>query len=172
MKIVNESTDVLIIGGGRQLSTLTSAKVTRRKIMPTMRLPIEKDAQGNYVQRGWRNVKINGENIKPQSDAVKNLPNVEVLNHVNIADFFCVDGKILGAYGFSTREKIFYSFKAKITLIATGGASGLYLPNHAGGSRHQMWDPPLNTGAGYLRCKDTTAPTGTLAGNESAAVES
>lgn len=146
-------------------------------------LPIEKDAAGNYVQRGWRNVKINGENIKPLlAEAVKNLPNVEVLNHVNIVNFFCADGKILGAYGFGTREKIFYSFTAKATLIATGGASGLYLPNHAGGSRHQMWYPPFNTGAGYamgiragaemttfemrfvaLRCKDTIAPTGTLA---------
>lgn len=69
-----------------------------------------------------------------------------------------------------------------MTLISTGGASGIYLPNHPGGSRHQIWYPPFNTGAGYamgiragaemttfemrfiaLRCKDTLAPTGTLA---------
>jgi adenylylsulfate reductase subunit A len=146
-------------------------------------LPIFKDADGKYILRGWRNVKINGENLKPLlAQAVKNLPNVEIINHVNIANFFSEDGKIFGAYGFGTREKIFYSFKAKVTVITTGGASGIYLPNHAGGSRHQMWYPPFNTGAGYamgiragaemttfemrfvaLRCKDTIAPTGTLA---------
>lgn len=146
-------------------------------------LVIEKDSEGNYVERGWRNVKINGENIKPiLADAVKCLPNVKIFNHVNITEFFRDGDKIIGAYGFSTRKKILYGFAAKVTLIATGGASGIYLPNHAGGSRHQMWYSPFNTGAGYamgiragaemttfemrfiaLRCKDTIAPTGTLA---------
>lgn len=146
-------------------------------------LTIEKDSAGNYVERGWRNVKINGENIKPiLAAAVKKFPNVTILNHVNVADFLLDGDKVVGAYGFGTRRKIFYNFAAKVTLIATGGASGIYLPNHAGGSRHQMWYPPFNTGAGYamgiragaemttfemrfvaLRCKDTIAPTGTLA---------
>ena len=146
-------------------------------------LMIEKDSSGKYVTRGWRNVKINGENIKSLlADAAQSFPNVKIFNHVNITDFFRDGDKILGAYGFSTREKIFYGFTAKITLISTGGASGIYLPNHAGGSRHQMWYPPFNTGSGYamgiragaemttfemrsvaLRCKDTIAPTGTLA---------
>ena len=146
-------------------------------------LTIEKDAQGNYVERGWRNVKINGENLKPiLANAVKKFPNVTILNHVNIADFLLDGDKVVGAYGFNTRKKIFYNFTAKVTLIATGGASGIYLPNHSGGSRHQKWYPPFNTGAGYamgiragaemttfemrfvaLRCKDTIAPTGTLA---------
>ena len=146
-------------------------------------LVILKDENGNYVMRGWRNVKINGENIKPiLADAVRKFPSVRIFNHVNVAEFLRDGDKILGAYGFSTRKKIFYNFAAKITLIATGGASGIYLPNHAGGSRHQIWYPPFNTGAGYamgiragaemttfemrfiaLRCKDTISPTGTLA---------
>ncbi len=146
-------------------------------------LVIFKDENNNYVTRGWRNVKINGENIKPiLAAAVKNFPNVKIFNHVNVAEFLRDGDKILGAYGFSTRKKIFYNFAAKTTLIATGGASGIYLPNHAGGSRHQIWYSPFNTGAGYamgiragaemttfemrfiaLRCKDTIAPTGTLA---------
>ncbi len=153
------------------------------KIIERLGLVIQKDLQGKYVLRGWRNVKINGENIKPiLAAAVKNFPNVKIFNHVNVTDFFLGGNKVLGAYGFSTREKNFYSFAAKVTLISTGGAAGIYLPNHAGGSRHQMWYPPFNTGAGYamgiragaemttfemrfiaLRCKDTIAPTGTLA---------
>ena len=146
-------------------------------------LVIEKDSAGNYVERGWRNVKINGENIKLiLAAAAKKFPNVTILNHVNVSDFLLDGNKVVGAYGFGVREKIFYNFAAKVTLIATGGASGIYLPNHAGGSRHQMWYSPFNTGAGYamgiragaemttfemrfvaLRCKDTIAPTGTLA---------
>lgn len=153
------------------------------KTIERLGLVIEKDSEGNYVERGWRNIKINGENIKPiLADAVRKFPNVKIFNHVNVANFLVEGDKVVGAYGFSTQEKIFYGFKSKITLIATGGASGIYLPNHAGGSRHQIWYPPFNTGAGYamgiragaemttfemrfvaLRCKDTIAPTGTLA---------
>lgn len=153
------------------------------KTIERLGLVIEKDSEGNYVERGWRNIKINGENIKPiLADAVQRFQNVKIFNHVNITDFFRDGDKILGAYGFSTRKKILYGFTAKVTLISTGGASRIYLPNHAGGSRHQMWYSPFNTGAGYamgiragaemttfemrfiaLRCKDTIAPTGTLA---------
>ncbi len=58
----------------------------------------------------------------------------------------------------------------------------MYKPNNPGFSRHKMWYPPFNTGAGFamginagaemttfemrfiaLRCKDTIAPTGTIA---------
>ncbi len=43
-------------------------------------LIILKDKDGNYVSRGWRNLKINGENIKPiLAKAVKAAKNVEVL---------------------------------------------------------------------------------------------
>ena len=102
-------------------------------------LVILKDEQGRYAARGDRNIKINGENIKPL-------------------------------------------IAAKAVIIATGGAAGLYRPNNPGFSKHKMWYPPFNTGAGYamgilhgaemttfemrfiaLRCKDTIAPTGTLA---------
>ena len=50
-------------------------------------LVILKDKDGKYVTRGNRNIKINGENIKPiLANAVKKLNNVTVLNHVNIFD--------------------------------------------------------------------------------------
>ena len=153
------------------------------EIIEKLGLVIFKDENGKYITRGWRNVKINGENIKIiLAEAVKNLENVKIINHVNIANYLIDDEKVVGAYGFSTHEKIYYNFSAKITLIATGGASGIYKSNHADGSRHQMWYSPFNTGAGYamgirsgaemttfemrfiaLRCKDTLAPTGTLA---------
>lgn len=146
-------------------------------------LVILKDEDGKYVTRGNRNLKINGENIKPiLADAVEKAKNVTVLNRVNIFDYSVKDNKINGAFGFGMESGIFYTIEAKAVIIATGGAAGLYKPNNPGFSRHKMWYPPFNTGAGYamgiragaemttfemrfiaLRCKDTIAPTGTLA---------
>ena len=146
-------------------------------------LVLLKDADGNYVTRGNRNLKINGENIKPiLADAVSALPNTTVLNRVNIVDFAVKDNRICGAFGIGIENDTFYVIEANAVLIATGGAAGLYKPNNPGFSRHKMWYPPFNTGAGYamgiragaemttfemrfiaLRCKDTIAPTGTLA---------
>jgi adenylylsulfate reductase subunit A len=146
-------------------------------------LVILKDKDGKYVTRGNRNIKINGENIKPiLAAAVAKAPNVQVLNHVNIFDFSVHDNKIDGAFGFGIENDTFYAIEARAVIVATGGASGLYRPNNPGFSRHKMWYPPFNTGAGYamgirhgaemttfemrfiaLRCKDTIAPTGTLA---------
>lgn len=144
---------------------------------------ILKDENGKYVTRGNRNLKINGENIKPiLADAVEKAKNVTVLNRVNIFDYSVKENKINGAFGFGIESGIFYTIEAKAVVIATGGAAGLYKPNNPGFSRHKMWYPPFNTGAGYamgiragaemttfemrfiaLRCKDTIAPTGTLA---------
>ena len=159
--------------------------------MEKLGLVILKDENGKYVARGNRNIKINGENIKPiLADAVKALPNVTVINRINITDYIVKDNTITGAYGFSIDEKevdgslsgTAYIINAKKVLCATGGAAGLYRPNNPGFSRHKMWYPPFNTGAGYamginagaemttfemrfiaLRCKDTIAPTGTIA---------
>lgn len=146
-------------------------------------LVILKDANGKYVARGNRNIKINGENIKPLlADAVNASPNVTVLNRVNITDLEVRDNQVAGAYGIGIENDTFYVIEARAVLIATGGAAGLYKPNNSGFSQHKMWYPPFNTGAGFamgirhgaemttfemrfiaLRCKDTIAPTGTLA---------
>lgn len=153
------------------------------KVMEDLGLVILKDENGEYVARGNRNIKINGENIKPiLADAVKKQDNVTVINHLNITDFIVENNEIKGAYGFDVNDAEFYEINAKAVLVATGGAAGLYRPNNPGFSRHKMWYPPFNTGAGYamginagaemttfemrfiaLRCKDTIAPTGTIA---------
>ncbi len=156
-------------------------RVTAR--LEELGLVILKDENGKYVTRGNRNIKINGENIKPiLAEAVKAQKNVTVINHVNITDYITEQDRVTGAYGFDVNEKKAYIFSAKAVLCATGGAAGLYRPNNPGFSRHKMWYPPFNTGAGYamgilagaemttfemrfiaLRCKDTIAPTGTIA---------
>ncbi len=146
-------------------------------------LVILKDENGKYVTRGNRNIKINGENIKPLlAGMVSKLPNITVLNRVNIIDISVTDNRVNGAFGIGIENDVFYVIEAGAVLIATGGAAGLYKPNNPGFSRHKMWYCPFNTGAGYamgirhgaemttfemrfiaLRCKDTIAPTGTLA---------
>lgn len=156
-------------------------KVTEN--MENMGLVILKDENGEYVSRGNRNIKINGENIKViLSQKIKKLSNVSVMNHVNVTDYIVKNNKIYGAFAFSIKDEVFYEIKAKKVICATGGAAGLYKPNNSGFSRHKMWYPPFNTGAGYamginngaemttfemrfiaLRCKDTIAPTGTIA---------
>ena len=153
------------------------------EVMEQLGLVILKDEQGRYVARGNRNIKINGENIKLiLAEAAASQENVQILNHVNITDYIVKDNRIYGAYGFDVNEEVCYILEARAVLIATGGAAGLYRPNNPGFSRHKMWYPPFNTGAGYamgiragaemttfemrfiaLRCKDTIAPTGTIA---------
>ncbi|AGF56735.1 adenylylsulfate reductase subunit A [Clostridium saccharoperbutylacetonicum] len=156
-------------------------KVTKR--LEDFGLVILKDENGEYVARGNRNIKINGENIKPllANEVTKHL-NINVLNGVNAIEYIVEDNEIVGAYAASVHEDIFYVIEAKAVICATGGAAGLYKPNNPGFSRHKMWYSPFNTGAGFamgikagaemttfemrfiaLRCKDTISPTGTLA---------
>ncbi|MFZ3100654.1 MAG: adenylyl-sulfate reductase subunit alpha [Desulfitobacteriaceae bacterium] len=166
----------LVYSIAKQLNAVT-------KKVETLGLVIQKDENGAYVARGKRNIKINGENIKPLlATAVEQQENIQVLNRVNIIDYVVKDGRVIGAYGFSLDKHVLYTIQAKAVLCTTGGAAGLYRPNNPGFSRHKMWYSPFNTGAGYamgiragaemttfemrfiaLRCKDTIAPTGTIA---------
>ena len=153
------------------------------KVLDDLGLVILKDENGKYVARGNRNIKINGENIKPLlAEAAMAQENVTVLERVNITDYIIEENEVKGAWGFNIEENVFYDIRAKAILCATGGAAGLYRPNNPGFSRHKMWYSPFNTGAGFamgilagaemttfemrfiaLRCKDTIAPVGTIA---------
>ncbi len=166
----------LVYSIAKRLNTVT-------KKMEELGLPILKDENGNYVQRGRGSIKINGENIKPLlSEAVYKHRSIEVLNKVNMIDYLVHDREVIGAIGFSIEEPKFIAVYAKAVICTTGGAAGLYKPNNPGFSGHKMWYSPFNAGAGYamgiragaemtsfemrfiaLRCKDTIAPTGTVA---------
>ena len=156
-------------------------EVTRKA--EVLGVPILKDENGNYLPRGKRSIKINGENIKPLlASAVAKHSGITVINRLNIVDYIISENKVHGAYGFSVEENILYVIYAKAVICAAGGAAGLYRPNNPGFSRHKMWYCPFNTGGGYamgiragaemtafemrfiaLRCKDTISPTGTIA---------
>ncbi len=144
-------------------------------------LPIEKDEDGNYRNRGKRSIRIFGERLKPILAAAVYRANAKVLNRV-VATNFIFDGKrVRGAYGFGIRDGKFYVINAKAVIITTGGASRLYKPINKGDARNTTWYCPWNVGTGYamgirigaemtsfenrfipLRVKDVNAPTGTI----------
>ncbi len=145
-------------------------------------LPILCDDDGNYVPRGRWNIKINGESLKPILAKAARDSGATIHNWVNVTGLLMSGERCAGAVGFSLRTNTFYTFKAKATIIATGGAAGLYKPNNAYDAQHKTWYSPFNNGAGYamgiragaemtsfemryvaLRTKDAIAPTGTLA---------
>lgn len=145
-------------------------------------LPILCDDKGDYIPRGRWNIKINGESLKPILAKAARSAGAQVYNWVVVTNLLTDGDRVAGAVGFSLRNGTFYVVKAKATIIATGGAAGLYRPNNQGDASHKTWYAPYNTGAGYamgiragaemtsfemryvaLRTKDTIAPTGTIA---------
>ena len=84
----------------------------------------EPDENGNYVARGNRNIKINGENMKPLlAKAVKELEDVTILNRINITDYIVEENEIKGAFGFSIEEGTAYEIRAKNCLLYTSDAA-------------------------------------------------
>lgn len=165
----------LVLSGAKEINAIV-------KEVESWGLPIKKDEKGNYLKRGRWNVTIEGESLKPiLAEAVRNT-DTKVLNYT-VATNYLVDGKkVIGAVGFGLHNGKFYVINAKVTIVATGGASGIYKPNNEGLAHHKMWYSPFNTGTGYamgiragaemtglemrfvaLRTKDTICPTGTLA---------
>lgn len=145
-------------------------------------LPIQKDGEGRYLPRGRWNIKINGESLKPiLAQAVKKAGG-EILNRVVATNYILDHEKVIGAYGFGARDGNFYVVLARSTIVATGGASGIYKPNNDGSAHHRIWYSPFNTGGGYamgiragaemtsfemryvaVRTKDMYSPVGTIA---------
>jgi adenylylsulfate reductase subunit A len=75
----------------------------------------------------------------------------EVYNRV-VATNLLVDGdRCIGVTGFGVRDVKFYVFRAKATIVSTGGACGLYksYTSDATSSHHQTWMCPFNVGSGY-----------------------
>ncbi len=145
-------------------------------------LPILCDENGNYRPRGRWNIKINGESLKPILARAARAAGAVVYNWIVVTNLLTNGTRVVGACGFSLRSGAFYVVRAKATIIATGGAAGLYRPHNTGDASHKTWYSPYNTGAGYamgiragaemtsfemryvaLRTKDTIAPTGTIA---------
>lgn len=152
------------------------------KDVEEMGLPIEKTEDGTYKKRGKRSIRIFGERLKPILAEAVAKTGTQVLNRIVATNFIYDGDRICGAFGYGIRDGKFYVVSAKAVIVATGGASGIYIPNNPGEARHLMWYCPWNAGTGYamgiragaemtsfenrfiaLRVKDVHAPTGTIA---------
>ncbi len=112
-------------------------------------LPIWKDESGGYVHEGRWQLMINGESYKViVAEAAKNAIGTDnIYERVFIVDPLVVDGRCVGAVGFSTRENKFYTFKAKSVMLALGGAVHVFKPRSAGEGLGRAWYPPWNSGS-------------------------
>ena len=114
-------------------------------------LPIKKGENGEYLARGRWDIAIHGSEMKVILAEKVREYGCEILNRV-VATNFIMDGdRVVGTMGFNIREGKFYVIKAKATIVATGGAGGIYKPytNDGTDSHHQIWYSPFNVGTGY-----------------------
>jgi len=114
-------------------------------------LPIWKDAEGNYVHEGRWQLMINGESYKVVvAEAAKNAlaeAGGEYFERVFIVEPLLEGDRIAGAVGFSVRENKFYTFRAKATIVAMGGAVHVFKPRSTGEGLGRAWYPPWNSGS-------------------------
>jgi len=114
-------------------------------------LPIKKDEDEEYLARGRWDITIRGSEMKVILAEKVREYGCEVLNRVVTTNYLLSGGRVIGAMGFGVRDGKFYVVRAGATIIATGGAAGLYKPytNDGVDSHHQLWYSPFNVGTGY-----------------------
>ncbi len=114
-------------------------------------LPVKKDDSGEYIARGRWDIAILGSEMKVILAEKVREYGCEVINRVVATNFLMDGNRVVGAMGFHLREGRFYVIKAKATIVATGGAGGIYKPytNDGNDCHHQIWYSPFNVGSGY-----------------------
>ncbi|MDR1873058.1 MAG: adenylyl-sulfate reductase subunit alpha [Deltaproteobacteria bacterium] len=146
-------------------------------------LAIHKDSKGRYLERSWRNIQVNGGDLKPLiAKATRAQEKILVLEQILATHILTSDNKALGVMGLNLKTGKIVEALAPAVIIATGGAAGLYRPANPPESQNRIWYSPFNVGSGLamglragaemttlemrfvaLRVADTLAPTGTLA---------
>lgn len=137
----------------REDLTITMAELLNQAIeeWESWGLPIKKDENGEYLARGRWDIAIHGSEMKIILAEKVREYGCEVLNRVVATNYLLDGNRVVGAMGFHLREGKFYIVKAGATIVATGGAAGLYKPytNDGIDSHHQIWYCPFNVGTGY-----------------------
>ncbi|MCP4144690.1 MAG: adenylyl-sulfate reductase subunit alpha, partial [bacterium] len=106
------------------------------------------------VRTGKWQIMINGESYKRivaeagkkalgEDNIIERCFIVELLNDENDPS------KIAGAVGFSVRENKVYIIKAKVMMVACGGAVNVYQPRSVGEGKGRAWYPVWNAGSTY-----------------------
>lgn len=114
-------------------------------------LPVLRDADGNASYRGKWDISIHGEQLKPIMAEKALEAGADVYNRVAITALLVDDGRCTGAMGFGVRDGKFYVFRARATVVSTGGAGTLYKSYTADAtdSGSQIWMCPYCVGSGY-----------------------
>lgn len=142
------------VGGGpiREDLALSNARELNQCVeeLGEWGLPILKDDDDMPQYRGAWDISIHGEQLKPIM-AEKAMDSAEVYNRVAATSLIMDGERCAGAMGFGVRGGKFYVFKAKATIVSTGGACGLYKSYTSDGtaSHQQTWMCPFNVGTGY-----------------------
>lgn len=143
------------VGGGplREDLALSNAQLLNESVelLEEWGLPIVKDEEGNYKLRGRFDISIQGEQLKPIMAEKAMEAGAKVYNRVVATNLLMDNGRCVGAMGFGVRDGKFYVFRAKATIVSTGGACGLYknYTSDYSGAHHQTWMCPFNVGTGY-----------------------
>lgn len=114
-------------------------------------LPILRDEQGNVRYRGQWDIFIHGEQLKPIMAEKAIESGADVYNRVAGTSLIMHEGRCVGATGLGVRDGCFYVFRARATVMATGGAGTLYKSYTADStdSGAQIWMCPYCVGTGY-----------------------
>ncbi|MDR2612963.1 MAG: adenylyl-sulfate reductase subunit alpha [Deltaproteobacteria bacterium] len=187
------------IGSRELLLTMAERLGEAALFLERLGVPFHRNPDGSWASRSWRNLKINGGDIKPLLAAcIKGRPAVTVLERVHALSLIAAPApgaspgvrRVVGCVGLRLDRPELVTVEAGAVVCAAGGAAGIYRPNNPGLSGHKMWYPPFNTGGGWamgilagaemttlemrfvaLRLQDTAAPTGTLAVGQGARQE-
>lgn len=137
----------------REDLALSNAQVLNQAVesLEAWGLPILKNEDGEYKRRGRWDISIHGEQLKPIMAERAQAAGAQVFNRVVATNLLLQDGRCVGAMGLGLRDGKFYVFRARATVVSTGGACGLYRSptNDATSSHHQTWMNPFNVGSGY-----------------------
>ena len=118
------------VGGGplREDLALSNARELNESVDDLERwgLPILRDEQGRIRYRGKWDISIHGEQLKPIMAEKALESGADVYNRVTATALIMHEGRCTGAMGFGVRDGKFYIFRAKATVVSTGGAGTLY----------------------------------------------
>lgn len=143
------------VGGGplREDLALSNAQELNEAIDDLERwgLPILRDENGNIRYRGKWDISIHGEQLKPIMAEKAIEAGAEVYNRVAGTGLLMDGDRCVGAMGVGVRNGVFYVFRAKATVVSTGGAGTLYKSYTADStdSGAQIWMCPYCVGSGY-----------------------
>lgn len=143
------------VGGGplREDLSLSNAKELNQCVeeLENWGLPILRDENGKVRYRGKWDISIHGEQLKPIMAEKAIESGADIYNRVTATSLLMENDKCIGATGLGVRDGKFYVFRAKATVVSTGGAGTLYKSYTADTTQSgaQIWMCPYCVGTGY-----------------------